>query len=287
MANEKPGTPVTKPIRSVLDDDDEIPSFDQQPEESQRGKRGLFAAVKSLWKRGAEDQPEIPDGPMEGEEDHWVELSLEQVLENDPDALLHVISLRGFAAALGPMWEKVGPKAMMIAESTVRFQAGSSAQIRLHGKDTFLVLFPHLSPESGRRKAFDISVALGKKLVGSKFQIVGSGGALGIGLVSLPGSILLDEGGDLSDKVLEEASEAAPQVADGVDAGVWLETEGKTQIDPSLLDGDGKADLEAMQGWLKFKVQQQKREIKLVPLEAPKRRKAAEPEWVPIRKRDG
>jgi hypothetical protein len=222
MAKRKPETSASKTTRSVLDDDD-IPSLDQGQDEAP-AKRGLFAAVKSLWNRVAEDDPAIPDGPMEGEEDHWVELSLEQLLQNDPDALLHVISLRGFAAALGPMWSKVGPKAMMIAESTVRFQAGSSAQIRLHGQDTFLVLFPHLTPENGRRKAFDISVVLGKKLVGSKFQIVGNGGALGIGLVSLPGSILLDEGGDLSDKVLEEAAEAAPQVSDGVEAGVWLET---------------------------------------------------------------
>jgi hypothetical protein len=60
----------------------------------------------------------------------------------------------------------------------------------------------------------------------------------------------------------------------------------KPQIDPSLIEGDAKSEAETMDGWLKFKVKQPKREIRLVPLEAPKRRKTAEPEWVPIRKRE-
>ncbi len=279
MAKKKPDS---RPDLYQDDDDDLYEVENVSVVESP--KKGLFAAVKSLWKRSVEEDVVIPSGPMEGEEDHWVALSLEQLLENDPDTLLHIISLRGFANALGPVWERMATKAMMIAESTVRLHSGSSAEVRQHGDDTFLVLFPHLTPENGRRKAFDVSVLLGKKLVGAKFQIVGGGGALGIGLVSLPGSMLLNDDGGLSDQVLDDAADAAPQVSDTAEAGVWLETEGKVQIDPTLIDGQGKLGPLVAEGWLKFKVKQKKTEIRLVPLEPPKRRKTPDPEWVPIRR---
>lgn len=277
------------PLPDLYDPLEEIEEQQDERSEKKGRRKGLFATMKSFLTRSddGEDQEALknnaPIAPMEGEEDHWVSLSLEQVLAHDPSALLHIISLRTFREAVGAVWDRISPKVLLIAEGTLRQHAPPSTKIQQAGDDMFLLMFPHLSPEAGRRKAFDISVLLGKKLVGAKFQIVGSGGALGIGLVSLPASALLTDDGTLAPDALEDAAAAAPQVSDTADVGVWMETVGKVDIDPTLTPGQRNDPAFKDNKWLKFKVTQPKPEIRLVPIEPPKKKKA-EPEWVPITK---
>lgn len=289
MADDRKKGKNAAPLPDLYDPvEDEDDGLDESEDKKAGRKKGLFATMRSLLKRAPAPAPAVPTGkqaiePMQGEEDHWVSLSLEQLLTQDPSALVHIISLRAFRQALGPVWERIATKVLMIAEGTLRQHAGPLAKIQQNGPDVFLIMFNSLSPEAGRRRAFDISVVLGKKLVGAKFQIVGSGGALGIGLVSLPASALLGEDGQLAADALDQAAEAAPQVSDTAEAGVWMETVGKVEIDPNFAPVSRGDKAYKDNTWLKFKVSQPKPEIRLVPIEPPKK-KVGEPEWVPIRK---
>lgn len=268
-----------------FDEEDAVETEVDAADHHKHPRKGFFAAIKSFWPR-PETAPSVgPIEPMDGEEDHWVDLNLEQLLVHEPSALLHIVSLKAFSQAVGPAWERISTKAMMIAEGVLRQQGGPMTKIQQWGNDAFLVIFPHLTPEAGRRRAFDISVAIGKKLVGAKFQILGSGGALGIGLVSVPGRAVMGETGALTPERVHQAVEAAPQVSETMDAGVWLSTVGKAEVSGSLEAGGENSGPQMAEGWLSFKVKQQKPEIRLVPLEPPKHRnRNAEMEWVPIQR---
>ena len=73
--------------------------------------------------------------PHGREEDHWVHLSLEEILERDADLVVHVVTLEQFRAAVGPTWEKIKDKAILLAEATLRKVAGHGNPVRAIGKE--------------------------------------------------------------------------------------------------------------------------------------------------------
>ena len=155
---------------------------------------------------------------MEGEEDHWVHLSLEEVLERDPNLVVHVVTLSQFQAAVGPTWGKIKDKAILLAEATLRKVAGHGNPIRAIGKEgVFLLTFPRLSPAEGLRRAAEAAIAVGQHLVGERFSIVGNGQAPLVCVASMTGHDLLTPAGELAlDTIDTLASVAVPISEDSV-----------------------------------------------------------------------
>lgn len=253
-------------------------------------KRGFFAAMRSLisgddGENAAHDhRSQTHHAARPTDEDHWVSLSLEQLLETDPEALLHIISLKAFRESIGPVWDRVSEKVLLIAEGTLRQHVGGSAKIRQHGKDMFLLFFPHLSADAGRKRAFEVSVALGQKLVGAKFQIIGGPTGLGVGLASLPGNQLLGEDGTLDEGALLLAGDTAEAIADDQGTGGWKAAGPDASAIPTLQQQDRNEPVYGENKWTKLEKKDDKPQagIRLVPLTPPARPKKPEPQWVPI-----
>lgn len=252
-----------------------------------RSGRGLWSSMRRLFTRpeaAAEDAP--ASGPMEGEEDHWVTLTLDELLKQQPDLDVHVVSLRQFRAAIGPTWQRVAPKVMLIADATLRRVAGPGNPVRQQGDELFLMAFPRLRPEDGHRRAATAAIELGKRLVGARFSIVGGGDVPALCLGSLKAGDLVDADGQLDPIALAAAGEATHPVDLG-DAGPTAatgddDTAQRATLRPLDRDEAAKGD----HVWRRLEHRKQQVDMRLVPIEAPeKKKKSNEPEWVPIQKR--
>ncbi|GAB3129129.1 hypothetical protein GCM10027256_32880 [Novispirillum itersonii subsp. nipponicum] len=141
--------------------------------------KGLFTSLKSMFGLDSPPPPQPPKPVVrihkaDGEEEHWVPLSLDEVLERKPDAEIHLITLRQFRVAVGDMWPRISNKAILLADATLRQVAGSGCIMKQSQEENFLLSFPKLQPVEGRRRATAAAIALGQKLVGAKFKITGT-----------------------------------------------------------------------------------------------------------------
>lgn len=246
---------------------------------------GLWSSMRRLFTRpeAAEERP--ASGPMEGEEDHWVSLTLDELLKQQPDLDIHVVSLRQFRAAIGPTWQRVAPKVMLIGDATLRRAAGPGNPVRQQGDDLFLMAFPRLRPEEGYRRAAAAAIDLGKRLVGARFSIVGGGDIPALCLGSLKAGELVDEDGRLDPVALAAAGEATRPVDLGDAGAAAADGDDDPAAGPVLrpLERDGTAKGDHV--WRRLEHRKQHVDMRLVPIEAPEKKKSAEPEWVPIQKR--
>lgn len=259
------------------------PSPDDDAADAPSG--GMWRRMTSLFRRTEDAAPQVaPPESMERDDDHWVPLTLDSLLKAQPDAELHLVTLTQFRVAIGPTWGRIRDKVLILSETVLRRFAGPGNLVQRQGEDVFLLAFPRLGAAEARKRAFAAAVDLGQRLVGARFSVVGDGEAPMLGFASGSGADLLGEDGKLDPAALA-ALAAAAQVVDtgsttGAPAtgrqttgkGIAAKDEGRAAPDDPnwrRLQRDGVPD---------------KADVRLVPIEPPKRKKAPEPEWVPIRK---
>lgn len=269
----------------MVDLEDDLPAEDEKPRKGKGWVRRLLGAA--LGRGDGRDENEAvahqrPIPPMEGEEDHWVEVSLDKLLTREPDLPVHVVTLRQYRDALGANWDKLGDKVMMLAESYLRRLTRHGAMVTQF-EDSFLIAFPPRNRAQGPRLTSDAAIELGQRLVGVKFSIIGQNGPL-LGMATVSGRRLLNDGKlDLTSETLAAITqEALPVRAEEVAArpteSVHVE---RTVTAEAIPPGDmGPENV-----WrpLPGDVGRQTHEIVMKPIEPP-RKKRPEPQWVPLKK---
>ena len=211
--------------------------------------KGLFSSLKSML---GFDSPPPPQPPKpivrihkgEGEEDHWVPLSLDEVLERKPDAEIHLITLQQFRIAVGDLWPRISNKAILLADATLRQVAGPGCIMKQMQEENFLLSFPKLAPMEGRRRATAAAIALGQKLVGARFKITGDNEAEpAICMASVKASDLAGPDGRLNPATIDLLAATSRPIGDGpslsgVDTAAGRDAGGLT--DASRLQGKGE-----------------------------------------------
>jgi hypothetical protein len=99
-------------------------------------------------------------------------LALQDMLTEDEgrfQAKLQVISLVEFREAVGPKWERLSEKVLMIAEGVINLHLGAGNVYGRQGQDFFILLFRTVPHAEGRRRAVQIAQELGTRLVGAQF----------------------------------------------------------------------------------------------------------------------
>ncbi|NKD77302.1 hypothetical protein HEQ60_05950 [Haematospirillum sp. H1815] len=252
---------------------------------------------------------------MKGEEDHWVDLTLEEILQRKPELEVHLVSLTQFRQAIGDTWDRVGAKAIMLAEATLRKVAGHGNPVRVFSEEgVFLLAFPRLSELEGRRRATEAAIAVGQKLVGARFRIVGDGmSAPLVCLASNKGNSLLDAQGDFKEQtILAMETEATPLAEsaavndadssartgqDSTDFFISITSSDSDDPEWSPIDREtGRHDNEISTidknnklsqynpKWRAMKHKGRKESIQLVPINHKTNKKDYFNEWVPIKK---
>ena len=98
-------------------------------------RRGLLGSLRALF--GATEEPVKVVTARKTENDHWVDLSRDQLLGDDPTLPVHIVTLHAYRLSLGAQWAKVEGRVMMLAESVVRRvgRHGGVGTERRHGQD--------------------------------------------------------------------------------------------------------------------------------------------------------
>lgn len=184
--------------------------------------KGLFTSLKSMFGLDSPPPPQPPKPVVrihkaDGEEEHWVPLSLDEVLERKPDAEIHLITLRQFRVAVGDLWPRISNKAILLADATLRQVAGPGCIMKQSQEENFLLSFPKLQPIEGRRRATAAAIALGQKLVGAKFKITGADDAEpAICMASVRAGDLAGADGRLNFDLVEAAAALSRPVGDPI-----------------------------------------------------------------------
>lgn len=249
--------------------------------------RGVWGRFKTLFGRSAAaEEAAAPAAPMDGEEDHWVPLTLDSLLSSQPETEVHVVTLRQFRAAIGSTWDRVRQKVLVLAETVLRRFAGPGNLVQRHGEDVFILAFPRLDPAEARKRAFAAAVDLGKRLVGAKFSVVGdpTGASPMIGFATGSGASLLGADGSLDADALGALVDQARDVDTGP-AGDSLSGSRRTTTGADVAS-DARSGGGDDPEWRRLERDdpRAKADVRLVPIDPPKRKKAPEPQWVPIRK---
>lgn len=185
--------------------------------------KGLFTSLKSIFGLDSPPPPQPPKPVVrihkaEGEEEHWVPLSLDEVLDRRPDTEIHLITLRQFRVAVGDLWPRISNKAILLADATLRQVAGPGCIMKQSQEENFLLSFPRLQPMEGRRRATAAAIALGQKLVGAKFKITGADDTEpAICIASVRAGDLAGADGRLNFDLVEAAAALSRPVGDPVD----------------------------------------------------------------------
>lgn len=280
--------------------------------------KGLLGSLRRAFSLGkAEDSlpKNVSSDPMRGEEDHWVDLTLEEILQRRPELEVHLVSLTQFREAIGSAWNRIGDKAIMLAESTLRKVAGHGNPVRVFGEDgIFLLAFPRLTELEGRRRATEAAIAVGQKLVGARFRIVGdTTGEPLVCLTSGKGGDLIGENGSFLEKMVSSLEQHAVPPSEAVNNYRSETVASSLQHEEDFLTGTAQSDDidpgwapldhsqkehtieitsiesdEALQKyspkWRAIKHKKQQGEVHLVPIEHRRKKKDYIPEWVPIKK---
>lgn len=132
------------------------------------GLAGLLGVPKALpTLRAKEKKP-----------DYWdesVTLTIDALLhmEEGKRTDLHIFSLEGFRAAIGPeLWERYADNITLIADSSIARAIGKGNAYFQQGEDTWLMLMPTLPQEKAVERAEKITTDIGTKLVGAQFTEV-------------------------------------------------------------------------------------------------------------------
>ena len=271
---------------------------------------GRFRTFFSGKKAVNPDAEEL-NGPMEGEEDHWVHLSLEEVLKRDPELVVHVVTLAQFRAAVGPAWDKMKDKAILLAEATLRKVAGHGNPVRAIGQEgVFLLTFPRLSPADGLRRAAEAAIAVGQHLVGERFSIVGDGQVPLTCMASTRGGDLLSPLGELTPDTVDALATAAMPISEktaihtealhniqesttqhvfrisGKENAVpeWVPLPHESTQHHSEITEQASPIDEKNPDWEKQELRREKDDHTFVKIKKDERHKTSENVWVPIRK---
>jgi len=293
-------------------------SDDAPQNNAQSTKRGLWGSLRGFFSQATTpsmDSAPLPMEPMKGEEDHWVDLTLEEILQRKPELEVHLVSLTQFRQAIGDTWDRVGAKAIMLAESTLRKVAGHGNPVRVFGEEgVFLLAFPRLSELEGRRRATVAAIAVGQKLVGARFRIVGDGMSSPlVCLASSKGNELIDPQGNFAEQaILAMETEATPLAESaavnnaeatakaGQDStDLFISMTSSDSNDPEWSPIDYETDRHDNEintidknsklsqynpKWRTMKHKSRNESIKLIPIDHKTNRKEYFNEWVPIKK---
>lgn len=288
---------------------------------AQSKKRGLWGSLRGFFSQVATPSSTSTDSaplhiePMTSDEDHWVDLTLEEILQRKPELEVHLVSLTQFRQAIGDTWDRVGAKAIMLAEATLRKVAGHGNPVRVFGEEgVFLLAFPRLSELEGRRRATEAAIAVGQKLVGARFRIVGNGmSAPLVCLASSKGNNLLDPQGDFKEQTIlameteatplaESAAvnDADPTAQAGHDStDLFISMASSDSNDPEWSPIDHETDRHDNEistidtnsklshynpKWRTMKHKSRKESIQLIPIDHKTNKKEYFNEWVPIKK---
>jgi len=238
--------------------------------------RGLWAGLRAVFV--VAEEPVKTVTARKSADDHWVDLSLDQLLGDDPSLPVHVVTLHAYRLSLGAHWAKVEGRVMMLAESVVRRVARHGGMITQRD-DSFLIVYKPPSRSLGAKYTGEVAIELGQRLVGAKFTVGSIDDEAGpsIGFASVTAADLIGEDGRLDPAKLSLVAKAAqavllgPATAAGAKAGAVGST-------PTTGAKDNGADWQKMQAKGRHDPQ-----IELVPLEPPSK-KRADPVWTTITK---
>lgn len=258
-----------------------------QPDTAAAARPGVWGRLTGLFRGEAEAEPAVPDPDAPGEDDHWVPLTLDSLLNSRPDAEVHVVTLKQFRLAIGPTWDRVRPKVVVAAETILARAVGPGNLMMRQGDDVFILGFPTLPPAEARARAFRAAVLLGKRLVGARFSVVGDGDAPPplVGFASGPGADLLDADGTVDATALAAMEDAAAGVEpDATAPPAGPERHAQSPGIPNA--AETRKPPGAGPDWqpLDRGDPRQKSDVRLVPMDPPRRKIAVDPQWVPIRK---
>lgn len=245
---------------------------------------GLWGSIRGLFRDEQTREAQKGSKPMKGEEDHWVPLSLDELLNHQPDLEVHLVTLRQFRAAVGDAWLRIEQKVILISESVLRKEAGFGAVLTRQGDEAFVLAFPRLTREQGRKKASDAVIELGRRLVGAKFSVTGgSGEEPAICMASAIASELTGDDGKIDQSKIAAVSEAAKPIGGTAGSGAMTPLSRPRGGQPGLsrIRKDGEPLPENR--WIELHRQNERGEVRLVPMEQPKK-KVSDPVWVPIKK---
>ena len=274
--------------------------------DTSKKRKGLWAGLRSLI--GVVPPSALPaTAPVvvHKDEDHWVDLSLEQLLDEDSAAPVHVITLREYREALGANWGKLESKVLLLAESVIR-------RVTRHGgvisqkNDSFLVMFKLGNRAAGAKLIDEVASELGQRLVGAKFGAETGRRGPAVGVATVTSAELLGDDGCFDISKLETVTATAtpvillppperaplsqdtPQSSVARKAGAASEEMISPQrpLDENSLPVSSakKVQSEGKTNWQPIEdVKKPRAEVILTPM--PKRpKKRPDPEWVPLRK---
>lgn len=257
------------------------------PATGDRKKKSLWGSLRRVFSpEKSEDAlptTAFPE-PMRGEEDHWVDLTLEEILQRRPELEVHLVSLTQFRKAIGSTWNRIGDKAIMLAESTLRKVAGHGNPVRVFGEEgVFLLAFPRLSELEGRRRATEAAIAVGQKLVGARFRIVGN--TMDEPLVSLAsgkGGDLIDEYGSFLEKTVYSLEQQAVPPPKAMDNHSSNSVAPSLQDEAGFLAGIAQSD-DTDPGWAPLAHSQQEHTMEIAVIESDESLKRYNPKWRAIK----
>jgi hypothetical protein len=239
--------------------------------------RGLLGRLRALF--GATEEPVKVAPARRVENDHWVDLSLDQLLGDDPTMPVHIVTLQAYRLSLGAQWAKVEGRVMMLAESVVR-RVGRHGGVVTQRDDSFLIIYKPPSQALGAKYTGEVAIELGQRLVGAKFTVgsIEEEAGPSIGFVSVTAADLLGEDGRLDPIKLTAVAKAAQAVLLGPVATTTAKASAVGTV--SQTKGSKQTDAE----WQKMQAKaRHDTHIELVPLEPPSK-KRADPVWTTITK---
>lgn len=140
----------------------------RSPAKSEAKSGGLWRALRGVLALGGKPPKTESARPKGSEDDHWVDITLADLLKSKPDDTIYMISMTDYRIAIGAAWERLADRIIMIAESTIRQSIGPANRCFSEG-ETFLLVFPRLGPAESRLWTEEAAKAVGSKLVGEKF----------------------------------------------------------------------------------------------------------------------
>lgn len=256
------------------------------PRQKAGGKpTGVMTSLKAWFGFTPTPAPRVPTRTEKSgtEEDHWVPLSLDEVLSRDPNAEVHLVTLRQFRVAVGDIWPRIASKAVLLADATLRQVAGPGCLMKQSQEENFLLSFPRLTPMDGRRRATAAAIALGQKLVGAKFKVTGSTEAEpAICMVSVKASDLVGPDGRLDPQALDLVAAQSTPVGDA--PTLTTEDTGTATAESIALKKLSRtAPAEGDPEWEKLRHTRARGDLELVPIQqGQKKKKVEDMQWVPI-----
>jgi hypothetical protein len=255
--------------------------------------KGIWSSLKSVFTSEPEPPAPVEPNPAAAEDEHWVELTLDQLLAAEPDSPAHLISLHAYREALGEHWDKLGPKVMMLAESIIRRLTRYGGMI-FQREDCFVILFKLPFRPRGPLHVAEAAAELGQRLVGAKFSAGAAGSGPSITVGEIKGSDILGEGGTLDVSKLKTAAAAAPPLAlpppavEAVAPGAAPPRKKDPEAPASAMPAEWTTiDAEATTTQVTMTPIAKKNaaptEISMVPIQ-PRKAKRPDPQWVPISK---